>query len=136
MILGWRDLWLCHLCGKGQLLLRRTGPRAEEMFVALGVLNNSVLVAWPVEGASEFAGLYQLTPKANADEHLFLVIDNLENWEVAPLRWYSPITSVINALPPAGILVYAAAWTSLLKASASLAFCSMSYPQLSLLALV
>lgn len=134
MILGWRDLWLCHLCGKGQLLLRRAGPGPQEVFLALGALNNAIVVAWPVELAGEYDGLYQLAASANVESNMFLVIDTLEGWQASPLRWYSPITSLINEVPQVGIVVRATGWTSLLRASACLAFCSMTYTQLNLLA--
>lgn len=134
-ILGWRTLWLCHLMGKAQMLVRRAGDPLGPVYVALAAPGGLIVSAWPAERVTADGRVYRFQRAVSWEGVGWLVVDTHEGWEASVLRWYSPVAAAMNELPDSGVLMFAVEWSSLLVASAKLAFCGMSFAQLGLLVL-
>lgn len=127
-------MWLSMLVRGVHLLVKRRGSSSDSAMFVLGDLYNSVVLGWPAVPLPDEPLLYKFKTPLCVQELAFLVVDDLDAWDGALVRWYSPANLRINEVQHSGVAGFATQWTSLLGASALGAFGKLSLAQLGALA--
>ena len=115
------------------MLARATGD--DRPCFTLGDHFGSMVLGWPAAEVPACEGWFQLKPNIDPSELRWLVVDSLDAWEVAEIRWHAPASLQVFGLSQSiGTAAQCMGWEPLKIYSCRMAFGKLERHQLIALA--